>query len=137
MVMFVYDAKHKSQLDYWDSHPLVIPFGEDAETFIGINCHYAPPMARAFIFDQIMKTMNITTLDENSKIRLTYRRLQRIAAFRYFAPLIHRYRKDHVRSKFVHIPVDQWQTALFLPTANWQKANARTVYADYRRKTKK
>lgn len=137
LIMFEYDAKYKDELPYWDRVPLVFFFNEDAEHVWGLNFHLAPPRIRAFLMDQLVPYVNNDRMDESTKMRLTWRKLQRIATFKFFAPIIRCYLKSHVQSKYIHVPVSDWATALFLPTAQIQKKSAAEVYRDYMNKTKK
>lgn len=40
MNFFLYDAKYKDKLPYWDRFPLVLPLEETNNGFIGLNFHY-------------------------------------------------------------------------------------------------
>lgn len=131
MYVFQYHAKYAEELDYWDACPIVFPFADEGETFLGINLHYAPPKARIVIMKALYTLISDTKMDQKTKLRLTYKKLNRMAAFPYFKPLIKRYRKDHVRSLFVKVEVRYWPIAVFLPLAKWQKQNANTVYRDF------
>lgn len=137
MYAFLYDAKTKDDLKYWDSVPLIFPFAEDATHFWGINLHYVSPRYRGFIMNQLYKLISDNNMNERTKLRITYNRLNRMATFRFFAPAIKCYLKSHFRSQFIHIPVDHWHTAMFLPVAKWNKASAAVVYNDYNQLIKK
>lgn len=136
MYIFQYYAKYADELDYWDACPIIFPFADEGETFLGINLHYAPPKARIVIMKALYTLLSDTKMDQKTKLRLTYRKLQRMASFPYFKPLIKRYRKDHVRSLFVKVEVRYWPIAIFLPIAKWQKQNANVVYRDYNNGTR-
>jgi hypothetical protein len=131
MYIFKYYAKYADELDYWDAVPLIFPFADEGETFLGINLHYAPPKARIVIMKALYTLISDTKMDQKTKLRLTYKKLQRMSSFPYFKPLVKRYRKDHVRSLFVKVEVRYWPVAIFLPIAKWQKQNANTVYRDF------
>src|SRR6056300_881927 len=40
MYMFLYDAKTKKKLPYWDAFPLVVPYARTQNGFMGLNFHY-------------------------------------------------------------------------------------------------
>ena len=44
LYLYMYDAKHKATLPYWDKYPLVFPYAEteDRKGFYGLNMHYLP-----------------------------------------------------------------------------------------------
>jgi len=136
MYIFKYFAKTHKTLEYWDAMPLIFPFSDEGETFLGINLHYAPPKARIFIMKTLYAVISDTKMDQKTKLRLTYSKLKRMAAFRYFAPLIKRYRKDHVKSQFIKVDIRYWPVAIFLPIAKWQKQPASVVYRDYNNETR-
>lgn len=129
-----YDAKYKDTLPYWDMAPMGWILNDEGETFTALNLHYIPPKARILVLRYIYSVMSNTTYDENTKARLNWNRLKRIAMFPFFSQMIHRYRKDHVRSQFVKVSVKHWPIAVFLPTQQFKKATANQVYRDFNRK---
>lgn len=131
MYLYAYDAKHKDTLTVWDSAPLVFPFRDAGDRFYAINLHYAPPEARAVIMYSLYQLLSDTKLTEQTRLKLSWQRLERMSLSRFFQPLVHCYLKSHVRSRFIHVPVTEWQTALFLPTARFQKQTATQVYRDF------
>jgi hypothetical protein len=131
MYAYIYDAKHKDTLTVWDAFPLVFPFRDGGDRFWAINLHYAPMEARAVIMYNLYKLLSDTKMNDQTRLRLSWQRLQQLAASRFFEPLVHCYLKSHVRSQFIHVPVTEWQTALFLPTARFQKQTAAQVNRDY------
>ena len=44
--MFFYSPKHKNTLPYYDTFPLVLPIGQAAGGFMGLNIHYLPIQMR-------------------------------------------------------------------------------------------
>lgn len=137
MMFFKYDAKGKASLPYWDAVPLVIPFGEDDTTFIGINLHYAPPKARAKLFDMLMSIASDNTLDKNTKLNLTYDFIKATSRNKFFKPTIKRYLKSNVQSQFIKVEPVEWTMAMFLPLQSWRKSSSAKVYADYRKAVSK
>jgi hypothetical protein len=137
MYIFKYHAKYAQELPYWDSFPLVFPFKEDATHFWAINLHYASPRFRAFIMEQLYGMISDDKMNEMTRLRITYKRLNRMASFKFFAPMIKCYLKSNFQSQFIHIPVDHWQTAMFLPVARWNNQTAKVVYRDYEQNIKK
>lgn len=136
MFMFTYNAKYQEELDYWDRVPLIIPFREDATHFWGINFHYAPPIYRAVIMDNLYNIMENPNITDIQKEKLTYKMLQAMSSASFIQPLIKCYLKGHVTSQFIRIEPELWNVALFLPTQQFQKQSVRKVYSDYYRKIK-
>ena len=54
MYMYIYDAKHKDKLPYYDAFPLVIMLGPAERGFYGLNLHYLPPVVRAKLLDAVL-----------------------------------------------------------------------------------
>ena len=115
MYLFNYDAKTKDQLPYWDRFPLIFPFKMEADSFLGINLHYLPPLYRAKLMDALYDLVSNKNFDEKTKLRLSYDMLNASARYKYFEPCIKRYLKSHVKSRFLLIPSNEWDIALFLP----------------------
>jgi hypothetical protein len=60
--------------------------------------------------------------------------LQSAAKYRYFKPTLKKYLRNHIRSKFLEIQVNEWDIALFLPTESFKKADAKHVWEESRKK---
>lgn len=128
MYMFVYDAKTKDKLPFWDRFPLVFPFAPAEGGFYGINLHYLPYLLRARLFDALMKFANNERMDESTKLRMSYKLLSAAATNKWVAPCVKRYLYSHVRSKFISIPSTEWRIALFLPTEKFVGENKINVW---------
>jgi len=134
MYMFFYDPKLKKTLPYYDSFPLVIVIGPADGGFLGLNLHYLPPILRAKFLDALLDITNNKKYDATTRFRLSYDLLKRTARMKYYKACIKHYLNEHVRSRFARVPAPEWEIATFLPTADWQKTSAGSVYKDSRRK---
>lgn len=130
MYLFSYDAKHKDTLPYWDRLPLIFPFKKVKGGFYGINLHYLPPRLRARLMDALYEHTNNNRYDETTKINLSYQLLKSVSKMRYFKPCVKMYLDSHVKSNFMYIYPSEWDIAIFLPLARFQKRTANRVYAD-------
>lgn len=138
MYLFSYDPKHKETLPYYDRFPLVIPFKSSATTgraktgdgFYGLNLHYIPPRLRARLMDALYEYTTSETLDENTKIRISYRMLNSVSKLKYFRPCVKQYLFSHFRSKFFRIDPTEWNMAIMLPLDRFAKADKNTVYKE-------
>lgn len=132
MFMFVYDPKYKEELPYYDRFPLVIALQPAQDGFLGINLHYLRPDVRAAFLDRLMDTMpgKGENLDEKSKLRMRYSLLSKARRFRQFAPCLKHYLSDHVKSRISQVYAPDWQTAIFLPTEHFAKANKVKVWKE-------
>jgi len=128
IICYFYDAKHKATLPYWDKFPMVIPIERYKDGFLGLNLHYLPPMFRARLMDKLYDLLNNQKYDNTTKMQLSYELLKGASKFKYFKPCIKRYLSSHIQSQMVQIDVKEWDYALFLPLARFQKANQRKVW---------
>lgn len=130
MYMYVYDAKTKDKLPYWDAFPLIFCVGIDSGGHSGINLHYLPPVLRARLMDALYTTVNNNKYDNSTKLRISYNILKTASNMKYFKPCYKEYLSSHVKSRLIEVPPAEWDVALFLPTQNFQKASAEQVWRD-------
>lgn len=133
MYMFFYDPKHRTTLPYYDAFPLTIMVGPAPGGFYGLNMHYLPPKLRATMFDALLETTNNNKYDESTKFNINYQKLQSIAKLKYYAPCFKHYLTKHVDSKIVLVEPSEWEIAMFMPTQQFNKASARSVWAQSRK----
>ena len=133
MYMFRYDPKHKTKLPYYDTFPLVIPIEKYSDGFLGLNMHYLAPKLRVDLLAGLMTITNNKSMNENTRMMVTYNMLNSTKRPRYFKPTLKRYLATHVQSSFLNIKADEWETAIFLPVQDFRKAGASTVHAASRR----
>lgn len=132
MYLFAYDPKWKDKLPYWDAFPLIFPFRVEADRVWGINLHYLPIPMRAALMDELYSLVDNRFKNENKKLRLSYDVLRGASRFAAFRPCIKSYLKGHFRSRFLLIPYEEWDVALTLPLARFQKASQAAVWDDSR-----
>jgi hypothetical protein len=132
MFMWVYDAKHKDTLPYWDAFPLVIIVEKYADGFLGLNVHYLPPILRAKLLDILFghKTKKST----RQYMNISYKILVSAMKTPYYAPCVKRYLTSHIKSKIIKVDHEEWENTAFLPVANWQGATEKQVHADSRKR---
>ena len=133
MYLFQYDAKHKDTLPYWDRLPLIFPFRSVKGGFYGINLHYLPLQMRAKLMDGLYDLANNTRYDESTRLNLNYQLLVGAAKTRYISPCVKMYLTSHVQSRFMYIYPSEWDIALFLPLARFEKRTANHVHAQSRK----
>ena len=132
MYLFSYDPKMKEELPYYDRFPLVFPFQTTPDGFLGMNMHYIPHVYRARLMDNLYDLTNNEKYDETTKLRASYSMLNSAARYKYFKPCVKRYLYSHVRSRFLLIPSNEWDVALFLPLERFAKSTKNKVYRDSR-----
>lgn len=135
LYQFAYDPATKDKLPYYDTFPLVIPLhtkaGANGEPgFIGLNLHYLPPLVRAAFLDKLMDFAVMNSQDQPTRLRVTYDILKATERYKEFKPCIKHYLNKQIRSKIKTIKPSEWEVALYLPTANFQKATKSRVHKD-------
>lgn len=133
MYLFMYDPATKDTLPYYDRFPLIFPFRKVTGGFYGINMHYLPHMLRARLMDSLYSLANNDKNDDTTRLIMSYRILNRAARFRFFKPCVKHYLNSQLQSRFLWIPADQWNTALFLPLERFVGATRQQVFNDSRR----
>ena len=136
MYLFMYDPKFKEDLPYYDRFPLIFPFRRVQGGFYGINMHYLPHMLRARLMDNLYALTNNKTNDDTTKLRISYSILSAAAKYRFFKPCVKHYLNSHVKTRFLWVPSEQWETALFLPLERFVGATKQQVWRDSRRMVK-
>lgn len=140
MFQYVYIAKHKETLPYWDAFPLVIPIEAYQNGFLGINLHYLPIRMRAKMLDKLMSfETHVKTGTNGSRryMQLSYQLLKQLKDIPAFQHCLKRYLFTQVKSKVIRIDSSYWETVAFLPTQQFQKQSETVVWADAKRKHKR
>lgn len=130
MYMFQYDPKLKDTLPYYDVFPLIFVLERYKDGFLGMNLHYLPPMLRARLMDKLYEIERDDSLRESKKLRLSYGLLNSISRYKYFRPTVKRYLFNHVRSRYLYVPYDEWDIALMLPTQKFKKGKKSAIWKD-------
>jgi len=131
MCMFVYDAKTKAKLPYWDAFPLVLPVDTFRGGFVGINFHYLPYGARFKLLERLQTYASNGKFDSSTKLQVGYSNLKGNSLIR---PAVKKYLWRQVQSNFLRVDVDEMAIACYLPVAQFQGASLGKVFADSRRK---
>jgi len=134
MYMYLYDAKGKAKLPYYDRMPLIFPYRRVPGGFMGLNMHYIPLPLRAKLMDALYDTANNSKYDESTRLKLSYKILDKAAKFKEFRPCVKRYLTSQVQSKFMYVFPSEWDIALFLPTERFVGASKTSVWAESRKK---
>ena len=128
MIMYFYDPKHKATLPYYDRFPLTIMVEPAPGGFFGLNLHYLSPGVRARFLDELMK-LGPSKVGETSRLaRLRYKTLASVRKYKEFEPCYKHYLMNHVKSRMVRVPMTEWEIAIFLPTEQFVKVKAASVW---------
>lgn len=116
---FIYDAKHKDKLPYWDKYPLIIFLGVSKSKvagttlFHGLNLHYVPPKARQeFLEDLLKRHSTTTTITNNTKLKVDW---SKVKGFQGADQMIKAYLPSHVKGRFVEIKPSDWSNVVLMP----------------------
>jgi len=137
MFMFEYEAKHAETLPFYDEFPVVFPIDSQKDGFLGINLHYLPHIWRAVLMDNLYELRTNDLMDESTRLRLFnngYNILKKSAKYKYFRPCVKKYLFEQVASRYMEVPPDEWEIALFLPLERFVGASRRQVWLDSRKK---
>lgn len=127
MFFFIYDAKLKDELPYWDKFPLVIPIHFYKDGFLGMNLHYLPPMQRAVLLDKLLDYEK-SHGTPRAFMKVSYALLKSAIATKLFEPTIHRYLTSHIKTSLVRVGSEYWPKAARMPVQDFQKATAAQVW---------
>lgn len=124
LYFFIYDAKWKDELPYWDRFPLIFLLNtNDARTkgksFMGLNFHYLPYKQRIELLNALMKIDSSDKLKEDNKVRIAYATVLKYS--KLAKPCIKTYLNDHVKSDFIEVPKEDWEYAMLLGTAKYPR----------------
>jgi len=133
MYMFFYDPKHRQTLPYYDAFPLTIMVGPAKGGFYGLNLHYLHPTLRAKLMDGLLDTVNNKRYDETTKFKINYQMLNSIKNLKYYKPCFKHYLSAHIESTVTMVESPEWEIAMYLPSEQFRKMNARKVWAESRR----
>lgn len=139
LFLYNYAPKHKKDLDYYDTFPIVFPFKIVSQGFYGLNLHYLPYAYRAILMDNMYSLLNSKDMEKNTTrlSKLTYDVLQSRKNLKAFYPCVHMYLHKNIRSKIAFIPPKEWELALFLPLQRFQKKSEAIVWKESVTKIKK
>ena len=132
MAMFFYDPKHKKTLPFYDKFPCIFLIKQLPDGFLGINLHYLPVPLRAKLMDALYELTSNKKMNEATKLKISYEILNGASKYKWFKPTVKRYLNKHVRSRFLHIAASEWDMAMTLPVAQWEKASQSAVYKESR-----
>lgn len=130
LYMFLYEAKNKETLPYWDRFPLVFPFRSVQGGFYGLNFHYLPYKIRVDLLNRLLQYKSNDKFDETTKLRYSWGLINGVSKFRAAEPCVKHYLYEQVRSPFAKVDSQDWVTAMMLPVESFVGANKNKVWQD-------
>ena len=129
MHMFQYLPATREKLPFYDMFPVVFPFRRHQGGFHAINLHYLPHNMRAILMDNLYKVVSESEASGEMYLKaFTYKMLNSSSRFRFFKPCVRQYLNKNVISRFIYVPFNQWEIALFLPLERFRGATKKEVF---------
>ena len=129
MFMFVYDPKFRRTLPFYDRFPMIFILELYQDGFLGINLHYLPHKLRARLFNRLSTLRNTQSMNENTRLRLSYQVIKNATKYHSALPLVRQYKTKYIRSKLLEVHPRDWEIALFLPTEQFRKRGRLSIWA--------
>lgn len=128
LYLFKYDALTKDVLPYYDKFPIIFLIRPLKSGFLGLNMHYLPFVYRANLMDALYDYV----VEENNekKLKVTYKILSETSRLRFYRPCLKHYLNNQVKSRFIDVSPNDWNTAVFLPLQKFSGATTRVVHRD-------
>lgn len=135
LYLYMYDAKHKDTLPYWDQFPLVFPFStsKDGKGFYGLNMHYIPYEYRIKILNKLID-IDLSKRTDSKKLMLSWDLITSSSKLKPLEPCVHMYLYKHLKSGMKQIYPKDWATCMLLPVESFVGASKTAVWADSKRK---
>jgi hypothetical protein len=117
-------------MEYYDIFPLIILLEIDGTHFTGLNLHYLPPRFRAQLLDALSNNARYNEENDIEKFRNAQMILKFAAAHPVYKHCLKRYLVSQRLSKFLKVEPHEWETSLYLPVQQFQKASSNKVWQD-------
>ena len=91
---------------------------------------FRSPRYRAAFMDKLMNFAVLDVNDDPKRLRVTYDILNATRSYREFRACIKHYLNSQIKSRIVPIKPNEWETALFLPTAIFKGATPQKIYKE-------
>lgn len=125
---YVYDAKHKDTLPYWDKFPLIVSLGTSTtkngiKLMHGLNLHYVPPRARQEFLEALL--IHATTKKQvsvSTRLKINWDMVKGMKGSRN---MIKAYLPQNIRGKIVEITPTDWVNVIYLPTQQFYSQGKR------------
>lgn len=113
---FVYDAKHKNTLPYWDQYPLIVYLGNSRKFknyLLGLNLHYIPVKAREEFLVELLKYSTTDRISNRTRLDVNW---NKVKSMRGSKLMIKMYIPNHIKGTFIEVKPSDWVNVVTLPT---------------------
>lgn len=131
MYLFVYDAKYKDILPYWDTNPIIILVGPAEGGFFGINFHYLNMQDRLELLELLVPFQKLVSAKSQRQIKINYQKLLGLSQTKWKHCFKH-YLTGQLHTQLIEIPMNEWVTTVTLPIAHFKGATSQQVWKDAR-----
>lgn len=124
---YIYDAKHKDTLPYWDKYPLIINLGYgkngSSRVMYGLNLHYIPPKARQQFLEELLKQYaNTPTITNKTKLKINW---SQVKGFAGADKMIKSYLPGHIKGPMIEIKPADWANVVMMPLQQFMSQGKR------------
>lgn len=121
---YIYDAKHKDTLPYWDKYPLIIYLGLGKHNLMyGLNLHYIPPKARQQFLEELLKQYaNTPTITNSTKLKIDW---SKVKGFAGADQMIKAYIPGNIKGPLIEIKPSDWSNVVLLPLQQFMSQGKR------------
>lgn len=125
---YVYDAKYKDTLPYWDKFPLIIYLGAATagngnQLLYGLNLHYIPPKARQSFLEELLKRYASTgRITPKMKLKIDW---SKVKGMKGSDLMIKAYLPGHIKGPMIEIDPKDWHNIVMMPTQSFQSQGKR------------
>lgn len=121
---YIYDAKHKDTLPYWDKYPLIIYLGLGKHNLMyGLNLHYIPPKARQQFLEELLKQYaNTPTITNKTKLKIDW---SKVKGFHGADQMIKAYIPQNIKGTLIEIKPADWANVVMMPLQQFMSKGKR------------
>lgn len=124
---YVYDAKHKDTLPYWDKFPLMIYLGSYTakngnKLLLGLNLHYIPPKARQEFLEELLVNANTDTITNKTRLKINWSKVKNMKGA---DQMIKAYLPNHIKGSMTEVKPADWVNVIFMPLQQFMSKGKR------------
>lgn len=124
---YVYDAKHKDTLPYWDKFPLMIYLGDYTakngnRLLLGLNLHYIPPKARQEFLENLLVHANTDTVTNKTRLKINWSQVRNMKGA---DQMIKAYLPGHIKGSLTEIKPSDWVNVIYMPVQQFMSKGKR------------
>jgi len=127
MYLFVYDAKHKATLPFWDVNPVIILIGPAQGGFYGVNFHYLNMQDRLELLEMMVPFQKLVDAKMQRQININYSKMLKLSKTKWKYCFKH-YLLTQLHTQLIEIPMTEWYETITLPIAHFQGATSQQVW---------